>query len=150
MSFDGQLLARGFWLYVWKIRGPRSHCLYVGRTGDTSSPSASSPFRRIGQHLDLRPTAKGSTLAKRLKEAGFDCHECTFEMTAIGPVFPEQKSFEDHKPSRDLMAALERALADGLKGRGYCVLGIHPSKGSPDELLLSQIRVMVHAKSPAL
>ena len=71
-------------------------------------------------------------------------------MTAIGPVFSEQKSFEDHKPSRDLMAALERALADELKGLGYCVLGTHPSKGSPDESLLSQVLMIVHAKFPAL
>ncbi len=23
MSFDGALLQRGFWLYVWDIRGPK-------------------------------------------------------------------------------------------------------------------------------
>jgi hypothetical protein len=25
MKFDGHLLERGFWLYVWEIRGPDSH-----------------------------------------------------------------------------------------------------------------------------
>ena len=60
MTFDGHLLNRGFWLYVWLIKGPQSHHVYVGRTGDSSSPHASSPFKRIGQHLDPGPNAKGS------------------------------------------------------------------------------------------
>ena len=66
MSFNGQVLKRGFWLYVWKISTPRGKCLYVGRTGDSSSPNAASPFNRIGQHLDLRKNAKGNTMTKRL------------------------------------------------------------------------------------
>lgn len=32
MSFDGQLLARGFWLYGWRTRCRRGLLLYVGRT----------------------------------------------------------------------------------------------------------------------
>ena len=50
-SFDGALLKRGFWLYVCRIAYGRRSVLYVGRTGDSSSPHASSPFTRIGQHL---------------------------------------------------------------------------------------------------
>ncbi len=50
MKFDGALLERGFWLYVWEITGDSSHHVYVGRTGDSSSPHAQSPFKRIGQH----------------------------------------------------------------------------------------------------
>lgn len=34
MSFDGELLKRGFWLYVWDIRTATERHLYVGRTGD--------------------------------------------------------------------------------------------------------------------
>jgi hypothetical protein len=47
MSFDGALLGRGFWLYVWRITDDSRSALYVGRTGDSSSPHASSPFKRI-------------------------------------------------------------------------------------------------------
>jgi hypothetical protein len=64
MSFDGNVLARGFWLYVWDIRGPSFRRLYVGRTGNSSSPNAQSPFKRIGQHLDPSPNAKGNALGK--------------------------------------------------------------------------------------
>jgi hypothetical protein len=67
MTFDGHLLNRGFWPYVWRIQGPVSHHVYVGRTGDSSSAHASSPFKRIGQHLDPSPNAKGNALGKHLQ-----------------------------------------------------------------------------------
>jgi len=49
MSFDGALLRLGFWLYGLNVqqRGKRP-VLSVGQTGYSSSPHASSPFRRIG------------------------------------------------------------------------------------------------------
>ena len=62
MKFDGHLLARGFWLYIWEIKGASSHHVYVGRTGDTSSPHAQSPFKRVGQHLDRTPPTQRATL----------------------------------------------------------------------------------------
>ena len=117
MRFDGHLLNRGFWLYVWEIKGPLCHYVYVGRTGDSSSPHASSPFKRIGQHLDPGPNAKGNALGKQLKRAVVQYEECSFEMVAIGPIWPEQADFEGHKPIRDQMAALERAIADELRQR---------------------------------
>ncbi len=139
MEFSGKLLKRGFWLYIWDIKGEKTHHLYVGRTGDTSSANASSPFRRIGQHLDTRPNAKGNALGQRLKEACINPEACTFEMIAIGPIFDEKKSMPEHKPLRDKTAALERALADELKRRGYEVLGVHPRKIQPDPVLFGQL-----------
>ena len=145
MKFEGALLQRGFWLYVWEIKGDQSHHVYVGRTGDSSSPHAQSPFKRIGQHLDPSPKAKGNALGKQLTSAGVKHEGCTFEMVAIGPLFPEQQSMAKHIPVRDQMAALERAVADHLKKRGYAVLGTHPRIGKPDPSLLSQVhRVLVH------
>jgi hypothetical protein len=32
MHFDGQLLKRGVWIYVWEIRSQGQRVLYVGRT----------------------------------------------------------------------------------------------------------------------
>ena len=150
MTFDGHLLNRGFWLYVWQIKGPLSHHVYVGRTGDSSSPHASSPFKRIGQHLDPSPNAKGNALGKQLRRAGVKYDECSFEMIAIGPIFPEQSEFEAHKPMRDQLASLERAIADELRQRGYVVLGTHPRAGSPDQALLEQLRVLLAPKFPDL
>ena len=148
MTFDGHLLNRGFWLYVWQIKGPETHnlYLYVGRTGDSSSPHASSPFKRIGQHLDASPNAKGNSLRRLLQQEGVKCEECSFEMVAIGPIFPEQSDFETHRPKRDQMAALERAITDELRQRGYKILGTHPCVGSPDQSLLQQIRRQLDPK----
>ena len=70
MTFDGHLLNRGFWLYVWEIKGSMSHHVYVGRTGDSSSPHASSPFKRIGQHLNPSSKAKGNALSKQCGRPG--------------------------------------------------------------------------------
>jgi hypothetical protein len=143
MSFDGHLLKRGFWLYIWEIKGPLCHYVYVGRTGDSSSPHASSPFKRVGQHLDPSPSAKGNALGKQLRRAGVNLVECSFQMVAIGPIFPEQTTFEAHVPIRNQMAALERATADDLRQRGYVVLGTHPSAGLPDQSVLNQIRAIL-------
>jgi len=60
MSFDGAPLGRGIWLYVWRITDGDRNVRYVGRTGDSSSPNTSSQFKRIGQHLDAGPNAKGN------------------------------------------------------------------------------------------
>lgn len=52
LAFSGQVLRRGFWLYVWEIQPPNSERIYyVGRTGDSSSPNAQSPFSRMSHHL---------------------------------------------------------------------------------------------------
>ncbi len=150
MKFDGRLLDRGFWLYMCEVKGENSHHVYVGRTGDSSSPNASSPFKRIGQHLDTSPGAKGNALGKRLRGAGVRYEECTFEMVAVGPIFPEQATLEDHVPFRNTMAALERAVADELRKRGYVVVGNHPRVQAPDQSLLEGIRPLLDSKFPVI
>lgn len=149
MEFSGKLLKRGFWLYVWDIKQDKERHLYVGRTGDSSSANASSPFRRIGQHLDTRLNAKGNALGRQLKRAGVKPETCTFEMTAIGPIFEEQETMSEHKPRMVKTAALERALADELRHRGYHVLGTHPSVGEPDEDLLQQVILKIRDSFPS-
>ncbi len=139
MSFDGALLRRGFWLYVWRITTGDRTALYVGRTGDTSSPNASSPFKRIGQHLDGGPNAKGNVLARQLTRAGLAPENCTFEMVAVGPLFPEQDDMERHRAVRDQAAALERALADHLRTAGHEVLGDHPRAAEYDDALFREV-----------
>ena len=150
MSFDGALLGRGFWLYVWRIVDGSRSVLYVGRTGDSSSPHASSPFKRIGQHLDAGPNAKGNALARQLKRAGLPPEGCTFEMVAVGPLFPEQSDMERHKTFRDQTGALERALADHLRAAGHDVIGNHPRALPCDEELCEQICRVVDEKLGAL
>src|SRR4051794_31374511 len=69
ITFDGSVLRRGFWIYVWAVKTPQNgNLIYVGRTGDTSSPFAQSPFRRIGQHVDPNPKSKSNALARHLRK----------------------------------------------------------------------------------
>jgi hypothetical protein len=139
LSFQGALLERGFWLYVWRIRHKNSCALYVGRTGDSSSRYASSPFSRLGQHLDVRPTAKANTLLRNIHAAGFDHEECSFELLSVGPLFPEQAELESHRKYRDIVAPLESALAAHLRTAGHSVLGTHPKPRKYDEQLFQQV-----------
>jgi hypothetical protein len=139
MSFDGQVLERGFWLYIWKISTSRDEYVYVGRTGDSSSPNAASPFRRIGQHLDSSDNAKANSLARRLRECGINPLDCKFEMYAIGPLFPEQDSMEKHRPIRDKVAALEHALGETLRAREYNVLGTQRSRKQLDQQIFEKV-----------
>ena len=148
MRFDGAVLNRGYWLYVWDIIGPESRHLYVGRTGDSSSQYASSPFARIGRHLDPRPNAKGNAITKQILSVPMDPSHCTFEMLAIGPIFPEQETFAAHIPHRDLVGAMETALAARLRARGYSVLGSHGRSAPTDPELFRRVTELVDAKFP--
>jgi hypothetical protein len=143
MAFNGEVLDRGFWLYVWEITEANAKHLYVGRTGDSSSPNASSPFNRIGQHLDFRENAKGNSLAKRLKEAGINPKKSKFRMLALGPLFPEQETFEAHKSFRDQMATFEYELARHLLNNGFSVLGVHHQGAKASESVLSELKDQV-------
>lgn len=146
MRFDGALLGRGFWLYVWRITHGDRSVLYVGRTGDSSSAHASSPFKRIGQHLDAGPNAKGNALARQLKKAGLPPERCTFEMVAVGPLHPEQEDMEQHRTFRDQVGGLERALADHLRDGGHEVLGNHPRAITCDAKVCAHVCRLVDEK----
>lgn len=146
VSFPEEILERGFWLYVWHIVCGKDGFYYVGRTGDSSSQFASSPFSRLGQHLDLRPSAKANTLLKHVREKKLDPLKCTFVLHAYGPLFPEQESLELHRKYRDQIAPLESVLADLLKSKGFPVVGRHgKSKAATEKLRLEIERVFLEA-----
>jgi hypothetical protein len=122
LSFSGSLLERGFWLYVWEVTAADGYTiLYVGRTGDSSSTNAQSPFNRLSQHLGTNKHA--NALRRQLLKASIDSNACrSFEMVAYGPIFPEVASKAEHEPSRNIVAAMEKALRDALHNAGYQVL----------------------------
>jgi hypothetical protein len=144
--FDGRILQRGFWLYVWVITHEDQEFLYVGRTGDSSSQFASSPFSRIGQHLDLRPNAKGNSLLLNIRRENIAPMACAFELFAVGPLFDEQPDMASHRTHRDIVAPLESALAEHLKAAGYRVLGTHGSRHRVDQTLFQQITSVVNER----
>ena len=126
LAFDGAILERGFWIYAWKIVHGKELAVYVGRTGDSSSPNASSPFRRAGQHLDIKPDAKGNSLKRAIDNLGWAPESCRFEQIALGPFFPEQESMAAHIPYRDRIAAIEHEISK-VVGNRYCLIGNHGS-----------------------
>ena len=143
MAFDGELLKRGFWLYVWKILFNGEIFIYVGRTGNSSSTNAASPFNRVSQHLDFRETARGNTLARRLKEVEIDPDSSNFRMIALGPIFQEQKSVDTHMRYRDQMATLEYEIAYYLKWQGFELLGKYQKGSAIDQTLLNELKSKV-------
>ena len=146
MSFDGHVLKRGFWIYIWKVKCPQETFYYVGRTGDSSSPHAASPFTRIGQHLDFRANAKGNSLSKQLQRCRVKPDDCCFEMLAIGPLFPEQRGMEKHTPFRDKVSAIEKALGGVLRERGLSVLSQQHCKKPLDGSLFRQVVKIIDRK----
>lgn len=122
LSFNGGLLERGFWLYVWEILPAKGDAvLYVGMTGDSSSANAQSPFNRLSQHLGSN--RHSNALRRQLVAKDIEPESCrSFEMIAYGPIFPHASTDEEHKASWRLVAALEKALRDALLTAGYTVL----------------------------
>src|SRR5688572_11599492 len=93
LVFDGRLLCRGFWPYVWEVCGPQGkNVYYVGRTGDSSSTKAQSPFNRMGQHLGFADNS--NMLRRHLDRHGAPPEQCTFRLVALGPLKPESDAVE--------------------------------------------------------
>lgn len=121
LKMPSEMLKRGFWLYVWRIKTPKGVKLYVGRTGDSSSARANPPYLRMGQHLGNNE--KQNALRRQLLKVGVEPEDCvSFELISHGPLIPEKNSFEAHKRPRDIVAALEKRLRDSLSEAGYQVL----------------------------
>tara|TARA_R110000824_G_scaffold118960_12_gene271846 strand:+ start:6258 stop:6731 length:474 start_codon:yes stop_codon:yes gene_type:complete len=130
VSFAGGILKRGFWLYVWQITPPESAPVYyVGRTGDSSSTNAQSPFNRMGQHLGH--SENSNMLRKHLTKQNIDADQCAFRLVALGPLEEESSHPErdEHDERRDLVAAMEKALAEAMQLAGYNVMNkVHSRK----------------------
>lgn len=131
------MLRRGFWLYVWRVVGPDGgELLYVGRTGDSSSPNAAPAFTRMSQHLSFQKAS--NALRRHLTNAGIEPEACRrFDMIAHGPVEEEVSKpdgfrhddaiqrkalMQRHRPLRDRASAMEKRLCDDLVSAGYTVL----------------------------
>ena len=145
------MLRRGFWLYVWEITTPSGDkVLYVGRTGDSSSPNAQSLFNRMGQNLGTLSTS--SMVRNNLEKRDVDPVEREFRMVGRGPVFdePATKTMDAHKPIRDQVAALEKRLAEDLEAAGYDVMNTVRSSAVLDEVLYEQVRVAFAEELPGL
>ncbi len=144
------LLERGFWLYVWRVEAPGGKFFYyVGRTGDNSSPYATPPYQRMGQHLGHQKSQ--NALRKHLLERDIKPEDCrAFHLIAHGPLFPQAEDMEAHKKPRDIVAALEKALADALKEAGYEVMNTLRCRKPLDVDLFTSVQTAFGAHFPEL
>ncbi|SRR5258706_281391 len=149
LTLPAAMLERGFWLYVWRVEAPDGEYLYVGRTGDNSSPRATPPYQRMGQHLGHQKNQ--NALRKHLASKGIEPESCTtFQLIAHGPLYPQAPDMATHKRPRDIVAAMEKALADELKAVGYDVLNTVNCRKPLDEALFANVRSAFETHFPAL
>ena len=151
LQFDGSVLRRGFWLYVWEVTPVAQPPLYyVGRTGDSSSTNAQSPFNRMGQHLGFAENS--NMLRKYLGRHKLEPEACAFRLVALGPLEQESEAVEraEHDKRRDVVAALERALAGAMREVGYHVMNEVSSRKALDLERFNDVLVDFAEKFPAL
>ena len=140
VSFRGGILQRGFWLYVWEITAPEGRSLYyVGRTGDSSSTNAQSPFNRMGQHLGF--AANSCMLRRHLVNRSVQPEDCSFRLVALGPLQAESTASTraEHDERRDVVAAMEKALAEALSAAGCVVMNSVASRKHLDRSRFEQV-----------
>jgi hypothetical protein len=151
VRFEGGVLQRGFWLYVWEVTpADKAPLYYVGRTGDSSSTNAQSPFNRMGQHLGF---AKNSNMLRRhLIQHGAVPESCAFRLIALGPIEQEARTpgRREHDQRRDLVAAMEKALAELLASSGLKVMNRVVSRKPLDESRFAQVRTAFEKAFPQL
>lgn len=158
MTLPGAMLKRGFWLYVFQVETPEGEMLYVGRTGDNSSPHATAPYTRMGQHLGFAKTQ--NALRRLLFESGIKPEDCAaFHLIAHGPIEAEIDKIDGedretrmarHLPPRNRVGALEKALAEALKDAGYSVLNKVKWKHPHDVESWAMVRAAFAVRFPKL
>lgn len=151
VTFRGGILERGFWLYVWEITPPEGPLLYyVGRTGDSSSTNAQSPFNRMGQHLGF--AANSCMLRRHLGGHSVQPEDCSFRLVALGPLEAESTGTTrvEHDERRDLLAAMEKALAEALNAAGCLVMNRVVSRKRLDAARFMQVRKVFAGAFPQL
>jgi hypothetical protein len=139
VALEGGTLRRGFWLYVWEVTTPdQQKLLYVGRTGDSSSPKAASPFNRMGQHLGSIEAS--NMLRKHLNKRGMTPEDCVFRFVAHGPILTEVKDWDGHVSRRDIVGGLEQKLEQELRRADWDVMNMVPGTFALDEQLWKDVR----------
>jgi hypothetical protein len=148
VDFSGDLLRRGFWLYVWEVRSPNGVALYyVGRTGDSSSFNAQSPFNRLSQHLGSNKNT--NQVRRHLEDLAVQPEQCSFRLVAHGPILAEG-SKESYRESRDVVAALEKELADAMGDSGYKVVNRVNCRMTVDRKKFARVQAAFAEHFPAL
>ena len=148
LNFDGAILARGFWLYIWEIAvkdGRTFH--YVGKTGDKSSGRSQSPFDRLSKHLGHNKN--NNALRRHIGNSKIDPEQCSFRFHACGPLF-DSKPTETHGDLCDIASGLEKALADAMAEAGYTVINTVNCRKPLEEKRFTDLRAAFATQFPKL
>jgi hypothetical protein len=136
---------------VWEITPLHGAALYyIGRTGDSSSTNAQSPFNRMGQHLGF---AENSNMLRRhLRKHQIEPESCSFRLVALGPLEEESitPTRSEHDTRRDIVAAMEKALAEAMMLAGYQVMNEVASRKPLDAFRFAEVQALFAATFPAL
>ena len=148
LTFDGAILARGFWLYIWEISVNDGRTFYyVGKTGDKASRTSQSPFDRLSKHLGSND--KNNALRQHLATRVIEPEDCRFRFYAYGPLF--QNDFaRPHAESCDIMSGLEKALADAMAAAGYNLLNTVKCRMPLDQKQFEDVKAAFSARFPML
>ncbi len=74
----------------------------------------------MGQHLGFN--ANSNVVRRHLEKRGLRPEECRFNLVTHGPVLDEVRTVDEHRLARDIIAAMEKALADAMCAAGYDVI----------------------------
>jgi len=154
VDFSGGFLERGFWLYVWEVTPPKGKKLYyVGRTGDSSSPRAASPYQRMGQHLGRMKNQ--NALRRHLESRGIAPERCRrFRFVTRGPIRSDASGDEAQHDSRlAVVGPLEMALIKAMKvsyGKDVVLNKIDDCGTEPNRRLFERVRNTFAVQFPKL
>lgn len=138
LGFDGAMLSRGFWLYVWEIVATSGETVhYVGKTGDKASGVSQSPFNRLSSHL--AGNKHSNALKRHLGQIRINPENCRFCFHAYGPLFHGNRE-KTHGELCDITSGLEKALADAMADAGYKVLNAVQCRGQLDIKTFAAVR----------
>lgn len=148
LSFDGAMLTRGFWLYVWEITNKDGRVVhYLGKTGVKHTRMIPSAYTVAS--FQLGHSANNNALRRHLESVGLDPGQCSFRFHAYGPVF-DTSSKKTHGEQYDIMAGLETGLSDALLKAGYDLLNPLNRRMPVDETLFAQVRRVLSETLPRL
>ncbi len=71
---------------------------------------------------------------------------CSFRLIAVGPIYPEEMKIDGHWKRRDLVAAMEKALADEMTKAGYQVMNSVKSRIRLDARRYAKVRRVFRSK----
>lgn len=104
----------------------------------------------MGQHLGFAETS--NMLRRHLREHDAEPESCGFRLVALGPLEEEARTpgRSEHDQRRDLLAAMEKALAELLASSGLEVINRVASRKPLDEARFAEVRAAFAKAFPEL